>query len=52
MSDETFGPVIPIQRVGSLDEAIKLANDSNYGLGSSVFGGKNAARSPRSCALA
>jgi len=41
MSDETFGPVIPIQRVGSLDEAIKLANDSNYGLGSSVFGGKN-----------
>jgi len=44
MTDETFGPVIPIQRVGSLDEAVKLANDSRYGLGSSVFGGK-AARS-------
>jgi len=42
MSDETFGPVIPIQRVGSLDEAIKLANDSKYGLGSSVFAGKSA----------
>jgi aldehyde dehydrogenase (NAD+) len=38
MSDETFGPVIPIQRVGSLDEAVKLANDSTFGLGSSVFG--------------
>jgi acyl-CoA reductase-like NAD-dependent aldehyde dehydrogenase len=44
MSEETFGPVIPIQRVGSLDEAVKLANDSRYGLGSSVFAGK-AARS-------
>ena len=38
MKDETFGPVIPIQRVGSLDEAVKLANDTPYGLGSSVFG--------------
>jgi acyl-CoA reductase-like NAD-dependent aldehyde dehydrogenase len=42
MSDETFGPVIPIKRVGSLDEAVKLANDSKYGLGSSVFAGKGA----------
>ncbi|MEO8702348.1 MAG: aldehyde dehydrogenase family protein [Kofleriaceae bacterium] len=42
MSDETFGPVIPIQRVGSLDEAIRLSNDTTYGLGSSVFGGKAA----------
>jgi len=42
MSDETFGPVIPIQRVASLDEAVKLANDSKYGLGSSVFAGKAA----------
>jgi acyl-CoA reductase-like NAD-dependent aldehyde dehydrogenase len=44
MSDETFGPVIPIQRVASLDEAVQLANDTTYGLGSSVFAGK-AARS-------
>ena len=42
MSDETFGPVIPIQRVDSLDEAVKLANDTTYGLGSSVFAGKSA----------
>ncbi|HEX2687737.1 MAG TPA: aldehyde dehydrogenase family protein [Kofleriaceae bacterium] len=42
MSDETFGPVIPIERVGSLDEAVKLANDSRYGLGSTVFAGKGA----------
>lgn len=32
MRDETFGPVLPIMRVKSLDEAILLANDSAYGL--------------------
>jgi acyl-CoA reductase-like NAD-dependent aldehyde dehydrogenase len=42
MTDETFGPVIPIQRVKSLDEAVKLANDTHYGLGSSVFAGASA----------
>ena len=42
MVDETFGPVLPIKRVSSLDEAIKLANDTKYGLGSSVFAGKGA----------
>lgn len=42
MTEETFGPVIPIQRVGSLDEAVRLANDTRYGLGSSVFAGKAA----------
>jgi acyl-CoA reductase-like NAD-dependent aldehyde dehydrogenase len=42
MNDETFGPVIPIERVGSLDEAVRLANDSRYGLGSTVFAGKEA----------
>ncbi|HEY0252898.1 MAG TPA: aldehyde dehydrogenase family protein, partial [Kofleriaceae bacterium] len=40
MTDETFGPVIPIQKVKSVDEAVKLANDSRYGLGSSVWGKK------------
>ncbi|HUJ62810.1 MAG TPA: aldehyde dehydrogenase family protein [Kofleriaceae bacterium] len=44
MTEETFGPVIPIAKVGSIDEAVRLANDSRYGLGSSVFAGK-AARS-------
>lgn len=37
MRTETFGPVLPIQTVDSLDEAIALANDSEYGLTSSVF---------------
>jgi lactaldehyde dehydrogenase / glycolaldehyde dehydrogenase len=37
MRDEIFGPVLPIQAVDSLDEAIALANDSEYGLTSSIF---------------
>jgi succinate-semialdehyde dehydrogenase/glutarate-semialdehyde dehydrogenase len=32
MREETFGPVLPIMAVSSLDEAIRLANDSDYGL--------------------
>ncbi len=32
MREETFGPVLPVMVVGSLDEAIRLANDSDYGL--------------------
>ncbi len=35
--EETFGPLLPIARVKDLDEAIERANDSEYGLGSSVF---------------
>lgn len=37
MRKEIFGPVLPIQAVDSLDEAIKYANDSEYGLTSSIF---------------
>ncbi|BAO93151.1 aldehyde dehydrogenase [Caballeronia cordobensis] len=37
MRTETFGPVLPIQTVDSLDEAITYANDSDYGLTSSIF---------------
>jgi acyl-CoA reductase-like NAD-dependent aldehyde dehydrogenase len=33
MREETFGPTIPIMTYRTFDEAIKLANDSNYGLG-------------------
>ena len=38
MREETFGPVLPIAQVGSLEEAIDAANDSDYGLGSAIFG--------------
>jgi len=34
---ETFGPVAPVQRVGSLDEAIARANALPYGLGANVY---------------
>ena len=32
MREETFGPVLPIMAVDSLEEAVRLANDSDYGL--------------------
>jgi succinate-semialdehyde dehydrogenase / glutarate-semialdehyde dehydrogenase len=35
--DETFGPVVSVSRVGSDDEAIRHANDSDYGLNASVW---------------
>ena len=37
MRREIFGPVLPIQAVDDLDEAINLANASDYGLTSSIF---------------
>jgi len=37
MTKEIFGPVLPVQIVEDLDEAIALANDSEYGLTSSIF---------------
>jgi succinate-semialdehyde dehydrogenase/glutarate-semialdehyde dehydrogenase len=41
-SEETFGPVVAIDRFGFLDDAIKRANDSVYGLGAVVFGERDA----------
>ncbi|HTM20212.1 MAG TPA: aldehyde dehydrogenase family protein [Kofleriaceae bacterium] len=37
MKEETFGPVLPIARVGGEEEAIRLANDSDYGLSGTVW---------------
>ncbi len=37
MSEETFGPIIPIMRVKDADTALRLANDSRYGLSGSVY---------------
>ena len=38
MREETFGPVLPIIRVQDTDEAVRLSNETAFGLGSSVFG--------------
>src|SRR5262245_24408479 len=37
VQEETFGPLLPVFRVKSLDEAIEKANGSIYGLGSSIW---------------
>lgn len=37
MRCETFGPTLPIMKVADEEEAVRLANDSPYGLSASVF---------------
>jgi len=37
-AEESFGPVAAIIRVGGVEEAVRVANDSEYGLASAVFG--------------
>jgi acyl-CoA reductase-like NAD-dependent aldehyde dehydrogenase len=37
MTEETFGPTLPIMKVSDAEEALKMANDSGYGLQASVW---------------
>jgi acyl-CoA reductase-like NAD-dependent aldehyde dehydrogenase len=37
MTEETFGPTLPIMKVSDAEEAVRLANDSVYGLAASVW---------------
>ncbi len=48
-TDEIFGPVLSVIEVSSTDEAIELANDTEYGLAASVFSAssRNAIRAAR-----
>ncbi|HWB68691.1 MAG TPA: aldehyde dehydrogenase family protein [Solirubrobacterales bacterium] len=43
MRDETFGPVVGVMKVRDSEEALRLANDTRYGLAASVFGDKERA---------
>jgi acyl-CoA reductase-like NAD-dependent aldehyde dehydrogenase/ABC-type branched-subunit amino acid transport system ATPase component len=36
--EESFGPVVTVVRVSGVDEAVRVANDTEYGLSSAVFG--------------
>ncbi|MEU7898520.1 aldehyde dehydrogenase family protein [Nonomuraea sp. NPDC049152] len=37
MTEETFGPVLPVMPFDGVEEAVALANDSDYGLSAAVF---------------
>ena len=37
MKTETFGPIAPIMPVKDIEEAVRLADDSDFGLGASIF---------------
>jgi len=41
MRDETFGPVVGVMKVDDAEEALRLANDTRYGLSGSVFGSRD-----------
>ena len=43
MRDETFGPVVGVMKVRDAEEALRLANDTRYGLAASVFGERSRA---------
>ena len=37
VQEEVFGPMLPVFKIKTIDEGIRLANDSTYGLGSSIW---------------
>lgn len=39
MTEETFGPIMPVMPFATIEEAIQLANDTIYGLSAAVFAG-------------
>jgi succinate-semialdehyde dehydrogenase/glutarate-semialdehyde dehydrogenase len=39
MTEETFGPIMPVMRFDDSDEAVRLANDTTFGLSAAVFAG-------------
>ncbi|MGH3265448.1 MAG: aldehyde dehydrogenase family protein, partial [Trebonia sp.] len=43
MTEETFGPVIPVMAVESAAQAVEYANSTSYGLSAAVFGGQDEA---------
>src|SRR5437867_2193122 len=42
-TEEVFGPALPVRKIKDLDEGLRLANDSQFGLGSSIWTGNMAA---------
>lgn len=42
MTEETFGPIMPVMPFSTIEEAIGLANDTIYGLSAAVFAGSQA----------
>ncbi len=44
MQKETFGPVLPVMKFSTIEEAIILSNDTTYGLSAAVFGAEEVAQ--------
>lgn len=42
MTEETFGPIMPVMPFSTVEEAVNLANDTIYGLSAAIFAGSQA----------